>query len=237
MGESFIIQDGYDFSWHMIEAIKYNNWFHNETIYTWESDKFMSQIYHPELWIPIGSVEFVLNHLNKYFMIDNVKPINIPQALKDRNYTKRQIRNAISSESVENTTTRTYFVKDNLKIKGFSDFVNPNDITPAGEYIMSEVINIESEWRSFVYKQKLVGLQNYSGDFTMFPDVKLIKEMINVGFDDGAYTLDVGINQKDGTFVLEAHDFFSCGLYGFSDYQLLPKMFISTWNKLINKSK
>jgi len=39
-----------------------------------------------------------------------------------------------------------------------------------------------------------------------------------------AYTLDVGINNRS-TFVIEVHDFFACGLYGFADLNLLPLMF------------
>ena len=41
----------------------------------------------------------------------------------------------------------------------------------------------------------------------MFPDVDLIKEMIKDFNYNNAYTLDVGIN-KDGTFLIECHDFF-----------------------------
>ena len=98
--------------------------------------------------------------------------------------------------------------------------------------MVSEYIDIDSEWRAFVFNNELVGLHNYSGDFTIFPDVKLIKIMIKDFNYNGAYTLDIGVNLK-GTFIIECHDFFSCGLYGFEDYKLLPKMFISTWNKLI----
>ena len=94
-------------------------------------------------------------------------------------------------------------------------------------YQFSQVILIDSEWRAFVYKGKLVGLQNYCGEFTLFPDVEKIKEMIKAYKSAPiAYTLDVGIN-ANGTFVIEVHDFFSCGLYGFSDSSL-PFMF-SQW--------
>ena len=124
------------------------------------------------------------------------------------------------------------FIKDNTKIKGIAEIFIPNRGYPTGEYLISELIDIESEWRSFIFNKKLIGLQNYSGDFTMFPNVELINEMIKDYSNNGAYTLDVGINDK-GTFVIECHDFFSCGLYGFSDYKMLPLMFINTWNKLI----
>ena len=48
-----------------------------------------------------------------------------------------------------------------------------------GNYQISDIITIESEWRAFVYQDKLVGLQNYSGAFDEFPDVSVIKSMIN----------------------------------------------------------
>jgi hypothetical protein len=48
-----------------------------------------------------------------------------------------------------------------------------------------------------------------------------------------AYTLDVGVNKKH-TFIIEAHDFFSCGLYGFADLKLLPLMFYRWFRDYIN---
>ncbi len=79
---------------------------------------------------------------------------------------------------------------------------------------------------------ELVGLQNYSGDFVNFPDVKKINKMISVYAGPVAYTLDVGINSR-GTFVVEVHDFFSCGLYGFSDRKILPFMFSKLFHEII----
>ena len=44
--------------------------------------------------------------------------------------------------------------------------------------------------------------------------------------------LDVGINEN-GTFVLECHNFFSCGFYGFSNHQLIPLMFKSWFRECV----
>jgi len=49
-----------------------------------------------------------------------------------------------------------------------------------------------------------------------------------------AYTLDVGV-VNDKTYIIEVHDFFSCGLYGFSNHQILPFMFSRWFNSFINK--
>ena len=76
---------------------------------------------------------------------------------------------------------------------------------------------------------KLVGLQNYCGEFTQFPNVNAINDMIKA-FKSApiAYTLDIGISQGK-TFVIEVHDFFSCGLYGFNSINY-PQM-LHRWYK------
>ena len=72
-----------------------------------------------------------------------------------------------------------------------------------------------------------------TGDFTIFPNIDKINKMI---FKSApvAYTLDVAI--CDGaTVVIEVHDFFSCGLYGFSDLKILPYMFSQWYYEYIRK--
>lgn len=224
----------YDFSFTLIEAIKYHNWYNNKKVYDYWLQEDTVLNYKEDVidTIPIGSVDFVLKYLNDYYDINNIKPLNIPQELMKPEYTKRWIK-TVKTDSDTINTGSPIFVKDNTKIKGWTNIVEYNRGYPPGEYLISELIDIDSEWRVFVFNQTLYGIQNYSGDFTMFPDVKLIKEMIKNYNNNGAYTLDIGIN-NDGTFIIECHDFFSCGLYGFSDYKMLPLMFINTWNKLIN---
>ena len=136
-----------------------------------------------------------------------------------------------------------WIVKDNNKIKGLTSMVkNPEilSVPPGGNYQISKYISIDSEWRSFIYKGKLVGLQHYVGEFTLFPDVRMIKHMIEVYEASKeapiAYTLDVGINDQ-GTFVIEVHDFFSCGLYGFTNHPILPQMFGRWFTQYVNKNK
>jgi len=229
----------HDFSFTLIEAIKYHNWYENKKIYDyWLQENIPKDFIMSHLkkdikdTIPVGSVEFILSYLNKYYNINNIKPLNIPKQLMKPEYLKRWIVERATDTNIINAGEIPIFVKDNTKIKGWTNIVETNRGYPPGEYLISEYVEIESEWRAFVFNNRLVGLQNYSGDFTMFPDVELIKKMIADFNYSSAYTLDVGINDK-GTFIIECHDFFSCGLYGFSDYKVLPLMFINTWNKLI----
>jgi hypothetical protein len=231
----------HDFSFQLIEAIKFHNWYYNKPIYeyilsnTTDRPKLNKLQYYPlNDVIPIGTVEFVLEYLNRYYNINNIKPLNIPKELMKSEYLKRWAKYTLNDTNIVNTGDTPIFVKDNAKIKGFTNIIEPNKGYSPGEYLVSEYIDIWSEWRAFVFNSQLVGLNNYSGEFTQFPDVEIILSMIRDYNKTEAYTLDIGINEK-GTFIIECHDFFSCGLYGFNDYKLLPRMFISTLNKLIKQ--
>ena len=76
----------------------------------------------------------------------------------------------------------------------------------------------------------------YSGELNYFPDIKEIENMIKDYGKEAppAYTIDVGVND-DGTFLIEIHDFFSCGLYGFADYKNLPLMFITVHYEILKR--
>lgn len=212
----------HDFSFHLIEAIKWNNWFRKEETFTYELTDEVTK----KDCIPVGSVEFVSKYLHDYHN-KTIKPINIPQELIDIKYTKRVVFNGTEKDLVTKK-----FVKSNDKIKHFTEITNH---APNGNYQISDLIDIDSEYRCFIYKKKLVGIQNYSGDFTMFPNIQTINDMIkDYKSSPIAYTLDIGINKSD-TFIIEVHDFFSCGLYGFSNYNILPYMFSNWFHEFLLK--
>ena len=97
--------------------------------------------------------------------------------------------------------------------------------------------DILSEWRVFVYHNKIQQVCYYDGDPLVFPDGNRIQMMVDEYSRNNApvaYTLDV-YNTKNGTFVMECHRFFSCGLYGFSDYRILPYMFSQAWHEMMYK--
>lgn len=246
----FLIQkiDGevrHDFSFALEEAIRYLRWSQGS-----DADvgvKYLDYIDSDmECWnwrfkpfhrnyIPIGSVEFVLAWM-KHFGVETPLPINIPDELNEPYYTNRPVING-NHMDIEDLVHGKWFVKSATPLKGFAEVLKIDDNfswnIPAGNYQISEYIEIESEWRAFVYKGELVGLHNYSGDFKRFPQVEKIKGMIGTYKSAPvAYTLDV-----DRTFVIEVHDFFSCGLYGFSNYQILPYMYTRWHYEYLNKIK
>jgi len=246
----FLIQkvDGevrHDFSLTLLESIRFQTWLtQTQDIKVKYLDYFEitdPDMIYPIQWkpmhhdyVPVGSVEFVSEFLG-HFHNHTPKPINVPVELFD--YCERSIWNGD-----KNGFFKGYgklFVKSNDVIKGIVGILNEDEFhnLPSGNYQFSEPIDIESEWRAFVYQGKLVGLQNYSGEFTMFPSVVEIENMIDAYKSAPiAYTLDVGVFDEK-TFVIEAHDLFSCGLYGFSDYRVYPHMLYRWYHEYLNKIK
>jgi len=211
----------HDFSFTLLESISYHNWLNNN----YDMKYNLSEHINYEGYIPIGSVEFVTSYLQKYYNL-TPKPKNIPEELLDNRFTGRKVINGTNKD-----ITGLSFVKSNDKIKSFTNIC---DEAPEGNYQISELIDIESEYRCFVYKGELVGLKNYSGDFTIFPDITSIKQMIKQYITaPTAYTLDVGISNGE-TIVIEVHDFFSCGFYGFSEHKIIPFMFSRWFSEYIN---
>ena len=164
----------HDFSFTLIQAIDYHRWHDKKSkiCYSFCNDVKLINPYLLEV-VPIGSVEFVCEYLNR-IGCKEPKPKNVPEELFD--YVCRNIINGTKKDIVGKK-----FVKSNDKIKKEPIIIdnNLNDIAE-GNYQISEVIpDIESEWRGFVYNNKLVGLQNYCGDFTMFPNVQFIQSIID----------------------------------------------------------
>lgn len=215
----FLIQNKdikYDFEFHLKQAIEYQNWYNNEKLYKiiYKEPKSIKGV------IPVGSVEFVMNFIKIHYSID-VKPINIPEELRDQKYLLRNIEFKNKKDIILNEEK---FVKSNDKYKVFTELISDTSYIPDGNYMISDVIDIYSEYRCFVYNGRLVGMKNYGGDYLLLPNMDIVNEMISKYKKcPKAYTLDVGINDK-GTFLIEVHPFSSCGLYGFDDYRILPQM-------------
>lgn len=213
----------HDFSFTLLESINFQNWLRDDN----SMEVVFTDSLIPINGVPIGSVEFVSGYLHENYNL-TPKPINIPIELIDVEWTGRNVINGTEKDIVGEK-----FVKSNDKIKSFTEIC---EIAPKGNYQISDLIDIDSEWRAFVYNEELVGLQNYSGRFDIFPDVEKIRDMIKAYKGQSvSFTLDVGI-VVGNTVVIEVHDFFSCGLYGFSEHKILPFMFSKWFFSFIKKT-
>jgi len=105
-------------------------------------------------------------------------------------------------------------IENNLGFDFLRDYYNVEDDTPL---YCSEILEFVSEHRCFVHEGELKGIQHYTGDFKLFPDVSVIENMIkDYESANCAYTLDVGITKEGKTCLVEVNDMWAIGSYGFN---------------------
>jgi hypothetical protein len=218
----------------------------SQRYFKWRGDpftiKFVNNIVPSDLnnkYIPIGTVEFVKSYVEKYCPNKTacLVPLNVPSCL--RKWAGRKIHDIINSE-IANTSD--FMPGDEVYRKSLTTIKDPtngylfyNNLDDLVGYQVSSIIHPEilSEWRVFVYKNQPQQVCFYAGDSLVFPDPKIITAMVDDYSESPiSYTLDVYVN-KTGTYLLECHRFFSCGLYGFSDYRILPYMFSQEWYEMM----
>lgn len=223
----------FDFQLELINSIEKHNFFYPNDKIEFIKTENPEKIDNPKDYCPIGSVEFVINYFKNNFGENNCpKPINIPKELLKSRYTKRHVDNILISDEFKkkhSSFNLKLFAKSNDVFKSENNGIYENGFTdmPNGNFQISSLIDeFKGEFRCFVYEGKLIDIRQYDGDFKLLPDFNLIYEMIDeYKSAPHAYTLDVGVTDKNETAIIEVHDFFSCGLYGFMEVNKLPFMF------------
>lgn len=197
--------------------------------------------------IPIGTLQYVGRFLKQFYNIEHLNPIEVPNCLREERYLKRKY-SIINKDDLP--SEGRYFIKYASSLKEFTYIGNildlgdePSDVSPykkEGLYQISEIVDIESEYRVFVYRDEIQAIQYYDGDCTVFPDANLIKEMVfKYSLDSQrplAYTIDIAVIKNRGTCVLEVHPFVSVGTYGFNRNPL-PYMYRLGLDYYININK
>lgn len=188
--------------------------------------------------VPLGSIEFVEIYLRKMYGIERLSPILIPAELQCEKYLGRRIAVVHGHEHLTGKArewrNKKIFIKSASQLK--CDYTGLYDIARDrlpmdAKFFLSEPVDICSEWRVFVWKHHIRGVRHYAGDQWLLPDRGVVAEMVKAyTLAPNAYTLDVAVCEdgKSGqkrTIVVEAHNFISCGLYGFED-AALPSMCI-----------
>lgn len=208
-----------------VDVVEYYDWFSQEKRYTatpiTEERSFAPNELSADC-IPIGSVEFALGWF-KAMGVDNVKPLNIPPELW--HLCDRRVTTGFLCDF-----NGKYMVKDINTIKSAENGLvelccdERND----KEYFISEWLDdVESEWRVFVFNGEIQDIRCYSGDPWTLPEKKYVENIAKVYSDVSgkhAFTIDVMVTEDGKTDLVELHDFFSCGLYGFEDFSVLPLM-------------
>lgn len=222
----------HDFCFELIKAIDFQKWKGYSDMPFISSDDVVKDI---EL-IPIGSVEYVTNFVQQFNHGYTFKPKNVPNELLLDEFCGRDVYNINVNGKINLKVDK--FVKSNDIIKHPNNGIM-SEILNDGNYQVSELVDIVSEYRCFIKNNKLVGIKHYCGDFTIFPNIESVMKMIDTYMENApcSYTLDIGILKSNKTIVIEIHDFFSCGLYGFNDYNILPFMYTQWWFQNVIQKK
>lgn len=197
--------------------------------------------------VPFGSLEFVQQALSLITGHEDIKipPINVPVELCDHRFAGRKVWRWNKADAVARFEglaargeTSRFFVKSDVETKGCFYVGTPRQLVTIMKnepddtrlFVSAEFSKeIWSEWRVFVYRSRIIDMRPYyfmdieRGEYKM-PDITAVMEMIRAwNTIPAACTLDVAVFGDGTTYLVEAHNFVSCGLYG-CDSPRLPAM-------------
>ena len=188
---------------------------------------------------PIGSLEFCLDYYRALGI--SLHPINIPQELSlFTGGVWRMLPNDVMEGMIVSPDSlwpgHQEFIKSDTKFKypgnglyqSFSEFKKTEYYDQDDTYQVSVYIpDILNEWRIFVLGGEVLDCKCYFSDDPFdikAPSSDRVREIIKQ-INLPAFTLDIATSHYRKDIIIEVHDFFSCGLYGFADYNKLPYMF------------
>lgn len=221
------------------DNIQFHNWFYGENIKGYFSDVantdrvsdtlqdyYMgnSRVIKNTNIIPVGGLNFVSAYLGKH-----IKPIDISRV--DRKFTGQEIQILSYDEMIAYLDRNgPRFIKSATKCKEFpagkhdkkSIEIIEKSISylhKSHKFMVSELINLLAEWRLFIHKGKILDCKQYMGSWESRFDGAFVKEMVasipKSIIPYTSYTVDIGLTDANSIVLIEAHNFISCGLYGF----------------------
>lgn len=172
--------------------------------------------------VPLGDIPNISEWL-EFFYGKKMQPIEAPKILRrpeflNRNYTILQARNLHGL-----LQDKQFFIKNCSKLKAGSCNADVptalktmfTDIKETDWFVISDIVDVQSEWRVYVIDEKIVNICNYDGKPDIMPDVNVIKKMMAMYHTVNhpkSYVLDVMLH--DGkTSILEIQPFCAVGLY------------------------
>lgn len=157
-----------------------------------------------------------------------VHPINDSWAGK---FKKREEKFCLLEEM--DTLRFPCFIKPAQDIKAFTGIVVDNyreaklfSNNYDGQLSVQEIIEIESEYRVYVHKDRgVLGVKHYLGNPYLILDQFFVESVVDSArknLKENAFSLDIGINKNGETFLIEINDGWAIGNYG-----LTPKDYYS----------
>lgn len=215
-----------------LDIIHQNRFVHSYEEMTLDDLKNLNLIDKYKNALPFGNIEFVTVYLNKFHNVNQMNPIEVPECLRREEFLKRDYK-IVKGDEVPKSGH--YFVKDASQLKHFSftgdmSLFNTDEIWEEKKnffdttlrldknhyFVVSEYVNILSEYRVYILNGKIANISLYDGDATVLPDVNLINKanlIYSMQKDyPKSYTMDIMVTNR-GTAIIECHILFSTGLY------------------------
>jgi len=170
----------------------------------------------------VGSVEF----MRLVFSRIGLKDVKLPNN-SNRSFEIKTLDEAYKISA----TGKKIFIKP-LEIKLFTGLVlegfqysSLSSLPEDTKVMVYDVFNykIESEYRIYVHRNKIIDSRNYSGDFMITPNYFYVNSIVyqNKGIFPCSYTIDIGILEDKENVVIEFNDMWAIGNYGIQNDQYL----------------
>ena len=198
----------------------------------------------PRDWIPVGTLEFCTaaakHHGVKYIPAINV-PDGIPLPYTGRHYF---IARDVSEAKEICKRYKKMIVKPADIVKRFSACeINANSCADIlanldGPFFLSEYFcsKIVAEWRVLFRRKKILSANPYYLGNWEAPNKRVAELILRIWQDQPlAGTLDFAVLETGQTYLIEAHPFIACGLYGY-DGRFVLNMLRDAWEWLIQST-
>ena len=192
--------------------------------------------------IVVAWIEDTLKYFKK-MGIPEMKSLNVPSELL--RFTGRSVE-FMTMEEFMKDLREPIFVKPAGVAKAFPSGIlrkasskrfTLSDVDLSVPVMVSEVIDIVSEYRGYVIKGDLKAIKHYQGDIRIFPNMQVVDEAISAytSATDG-YTIDFGITDKGQTIFIECNDGWSIGNYGL-DPRIYSNLLAARWIQIMSSQR
>lgn len=198
--------------------------------------------------VPLNRNSMVVGYIEdtKYFFEQMGWKINyrltLPIDLDKNKFLKRDVIQIWRYEELleQDDIRFPYFLKP-VNVKTFypSIIKYKSELSPyekCEKFLISQLIDIVSEYRCYIIDRKIVGCYNYLGDFYQYPNLKLVDEMIS-DFEDApiGYSIDIAVLKNGETCLIECNDGWSLGNYGLEP-KLYTRLLTERWIEILKQN-
>jgi hypothetical protein len=120
-----------------------------------------------------------------------------------------------------------------LVVSKFRDLIPTAHHGDDVQILCQEALRFESEWRSYILRDKILQVCCYKGNPLLFPDPSVMQQAITAFRERPiAFSLDWAVTPSSATVLVEVNDGFSLGNYGLPGH-LYTAMVEARWRQLM----